>query len=77
MMNESELEDFEAELKRHPKWVINGIDTLHEGEFDFIILDTPPGPTVYLQQALMAAWILEYPKEAAAHGIKGGHHGAE
>ena len=28
-----------------------------------------------LQQALMAAWILEYPKEAAAHGIKGGQHG--
>ena len=54
-VNESELEDFEAELKRHPKWVTNGIDTLHEGEFDFIILDTPPGPTVYLQQALMAA----------------------
>ena len=34
-----------------------------------------------LQQALMAAWILEYPKEAAAHGItaaqKVGQHGAE
>ena len=30
-----------------------------------------------LQQALMAAWILEYPKEAAAHGIKGGQHGTE
>ena len=54
-VNEAELEDFEAELKRHPKWVVNGIDTLHESEFDFIILDTPPGPTVYLQQALMAA----------------------
>lgn len=30
-----------------------------------------------LQQALMAAWILEYPKEAAAHGIKGGQHGTD
>ena len=54
-VNEAELEDFETELKHYPKWVINGIDTLHGGAFDFIILDTPPGPTVYLQQALMAA----------------------
>ena len=54
-VSEAELEDFEAELKRHPNWVVNGIDTLHEGAFDFIILDTPPGPNVYLQQALMAA----------------------
>lgn len=30
-----------------------------------------------LRQALMAAWMLEYPDEAAAHGIKGGQHGTE
>ena len=54
-VSEAELEDFEAELKLHPYWVANGIDTLHGSAFDFIILDTPPGPTVYLQQALLAA----------------------
>jgi cellulose synthase operon protein YhjQ len=54
-VSESELEDFEAELKLNPYWIANGIDTLTDGAFDFIILDTPPGPTVYLQQALMAA----------------------
>lgn len=52
---ESELEDFEAELKKHPHWVADGIDSLNSGSLDFIILDTPPGATPYLQQALMAA----------------------
>lgn len=51
----AELEDFEAELKQHPHWVANGIDTLLGGSFDFVILDTPPGPSVYLKQALLAA----------------------
>ncbi len=54
-VTEAELEDFEAELKRHPHWVANGIDSLSANRYDFIILDTPPGPTVYLQQALMVA----------------------
>ena len=54
-VSEAELEDFETELKLHPHWVADGIDTLHAGSFDFVILDTPPGPTVYLQQALLAA----------------------
>ena len=54
-VTEAELEDFEAELKSHPHWVANGIDSLMGGGFDFVILDTPPGPSVYLQQALMAA----------------------
>lgn len=30
-----------------------------------------------LRQALMAAWLLEYPDEAVHHGIKGGQHGTE
>lgn len=54
-VSESELEDFEAELKMHPRWVADGIDSLAAGSFDFVILDTPPGPTVYLHQALLAA----------------------
>ena len=54
-VSEAELEDFEAELKLHPHWLANSIDTLHASAFDFVILDTPPGPSVYLQQALLAA----------------------
>ncbi|MBV5344048.1 MAG: AAA family ATPase, partial [Rhodoferax sp.] len=51
-VSESELEDFEAQLKLNPRWVANGIQTLGEDAFDFVILDTPPGPSVYLHQAL-------------------------
>lgn len=54
-VSESELEEFEANLKHHTEWVADGIDSLDPTEFDYVILDTPPGPTVYLQQALMAA----------------------
>lgn len=54
-VSEAELEDFEAELKMHPGWLSDGIDSLNTGSFDFVILDTPPGPTVYLHQALQAA----------------------
>lgn len=50
-----ELEDFEVELKKNPQWVSNGIHSLSPAGFDFVILDTPPGPTPYLQQALLAS----------------------
>lgn len=53
--SEAELEAFEVELKRHPHWVADGIDSLNANALDFVILDTPPGATVYLQQALLAA----------------------
>lgn len=54
-VSEAELEDFESELRIHPRWVSDGIDSINTGSFDFVILDTPPGPSVYLQQALLAA----------------------
>jgi len=54
-ISEAEQEDFEAELKIHPTWVADGINSLTADFFDFVVLDTPPGPTVYLQQALEAA----------------------
>jgi cellulose synthase operon protein YhjQ len=53
-VQDAELEAFAAELKKHPTWLAEGIDSL-EDRFDFVLLDTPPGPTVYLQQALRAA----------------------
>jgi len=54
-VNETELEDFEAQIKLNPRWVADGINALGEDAFDFVVLDTPPGPSVYLQQALAAA----------------------
>lgn len=54
-VSETELEEFEAELKIHPRWLSDGIESLGASCFDFVILDTPPGPSVYLHQALLAA----------------------
>lgn len=54
-VTELELEEFEAELKDLPNWVASGIDALDVDTLDFVILDTPPGATVYLQQAMHAA----------------------
>lgn len=50
-----DLADFEIELKHNPRWVADAISTLRAESFDFLLLDTPPGSSVYLQQALMAA----------------------
>lgn len=54
-VNEAELEEFEAEIKKLPNWVADGIASLDANAFDFVVLDTPPGPTVFLHQAMMAA----------------------
>lgn len=54
-VNDVELEDFEGELKRMPNWVADGIESLDANALDFLVLDTPPGATVFLQQALRAA----------------------
>ena len=54
-VSEAELEDFEVELKAHPHWLSDGIESLGSVAFDYIILDTPPGPSVYLHQALLVA----------------------
>ena len=54
-VTEVELQEFEAALKVHPYWVRDGVHSFDPDAFDIVILDTPPGPTVYLQQALRAA----------------------
>lgn len=51
----AELEEFEAFLDVHPTWVRDGLRTLGEQAFDYVLLDTPPGASVYLPQALQAA----------------------
>lgn len=54
-VSDTELKEFEAELKSRPHWLADGIESLGPRLFDFVILDTPPGPTVYLHQTLLAA----------------------
>lgn len=54
-VHDVELAEFEAHLRSNPDWVRQGIESLSSTEFDYVLLDTPPGGTTYLQQALHAA----------------------
>lgn len=54
-VNQAELEEFSAELNAHPRWLADGIASLATMGLDFVIVDTPPGPTVFLKQTLQAA----------------------
>jgi len=50
-----ELEEFESHLLQQPSWLAAGIGSLGDFGFDYILIDTPPGPSVFLQQALEVA----------------------
>lgn len=53
---ESELEELEAILQAEPRWLAERLaGAVRQGRFDYVLLDTPPGPTAFLQQALQAA----------------------
>ncbi|QDL53094.1 cellulose biosynthesis protein BcsQ [Rhodoferax aquaticus] len=54
-VTETELAEFESAIKLDPDWIANGIQSIGEDVFDYVILDTPPGPSVFLKQALTAA----------------------
>jgi len=54
-VTEEELLEFESELEARPEWVATAIQGLRVAAYDYILLDTPPGATVYLPQALKAA----------------------
>jgi cellulose synthase operon protein YhjQ len=52
--NDEDLEEFRYELLKEPSWVKNRISSLISCGFDYVFLDTPPGASVYLEQALQA-----------------------
>jgi cellulose synthase operon protein YhjQ len=54
-VSEAELEEFESRLAQQPHWLASGLATLAPLAFDYVLIDTPPGPTVFLRQALIAA----------------------
>ncbi|MBC3921001.1 cellulose synthase operon protein YhjQ [Undibacterium sp. CY18W] len=54
-VTEEELLEFESALEARPQWVATAIQGLRVAAYDYILLDTPPGATVYLPQALKAA----------------------
>ncbi|SEJ79220.1 cellulose synthase operon protein YhjQ [Variovorax sp. OK605] len=46
---------FEQQLARSPNWLAETLARFGLPQGTLVVLDTPPGPTVYLQQALRAA----------------------
>ncbi|MFZ6747127.1 cellulose biosynthesis protein BcsQ [Undibacterium sp. JH2W] len=54
-VTEEELLEFEAELEARPAWLATAISGLQGIGYDYVLLDTPPGATVYLPQVLQAA----------------------
>lgn len=52
---EHERDEFERELRHQPYWLKERLQALNLPQGTYVVVDTPPGPSVYLQQALRAA----------------------
>jgi cellulose synthase operon protein YhjQ len=51
----ADLQEFAHFLRKHPRWVADSLATLKPVGYDFVCIDTPPGSSPYLDQALQAA----------------------
>lgn len=47
-----DIGSFEAFLEANPDWLRKSIAALSPLGFDYVVIDTPPGPNAFLQQAL-------------------------
>lgn len=54
-INETDRDALEVHLSGHPDWLSNGLRSLGLGPQSLVVIDTPPGPSLYQQQALRAA----------------------
>ncbi|MCY0387544.1 cellulose biosynthesis protein BcsQ [Robbsia sp. Bb-Pol-6] len=54
-LNEGDRRLFEQEIDARPHWLRDHLATLGLGARDIVVIDTPPGPSVYLRQALSTA----------------------
>lgn len=52
-LNESDRDAFEVYVSAHPDWLSEGLGGLAGA--DVVVVDTPPGPSLYQQQVLRAA----------------------
>lgn len=52
---DQELEEFESVLRADANFIHHGLSALDAMRFDYVLIDTPPGATVFLKQALHAA----------------------
>ncbi|WP_228897147.1 cellulose biosynthesis protein BcsQ [Acidovorax sp. Leaf73] len=58
VVNESDRVAFERHLDAHPNWLVQQLQGLELPEDAVVLVDTPPGPSVYMQQALSAAQVV-------------------
>ncbi len=58
VVNESDRVAFERHLDAHPNWLVQQLQGLELPEDAVVLIDTPPGPSVYMQQALSTAQVV-------------------
>lgn len=58
MVNEADRRSFEQQLEANPDWLIDNLSGLGLAENDLVVLDTPPGPSIYMRHALSAAHLV-------------------
>ncbi len=54
-LNEGDRDAFEVHLSSNPDWLAKGLASLGLGDKDLVVIDTPPGPSLYQQQVLRIA----------------------
>lgn len=54
-VNEDDRQAFERHLDQHPDWLPRNLHALGLGPEDVVLVDTPPGPSIYMRTALSAA----------------------
>ncbi len=54
-VNEQDRHAFERHLEAHPDWLLTQLQALKLGDDDLVVLDTPPGPSIYMRQVLSVA----------------------
>ena len=58
VVNEADRVAFERHLEGHPDWLAQQLQSLDLPPDALVFIDTPPGPSVYMQQALTAAHVV-------------------
>jgi len=54
-VDEKQREHFEHAIRAEPDWLLSHLNSLGLSETDVVLIDTPPGPSIYLQQVLKVA----------------------
>ena len=58
VVNEADRVAFERHLEGHPDWLARQLQSLDLPPDALVFIDTPPGPSAYMQQALTAAHVV-------------------